>query len=484
MNDKDFDNYFAEQLKRGEMADKPLFVDKQWDFLTRQLDAYDLAKAETLTQAAIQNKPAPTPKLKNWILGSAGLLALLSVGLNGWLLGSRKSAEQPIKVTVSEQAPAQSQSFRIDTVYIEKHDTIFIQSRAQKSVSSFGNSLNRENGGFSGETISNNKTTQISPVFAPNALQSANATIEQNSSKTNSAAELSNTETQSLVKENNSQKTAQVSENQGIASLETSENIAQEKETRALNAQIKNLPLPFLANITPMNQKLKSGVLNKNAVAKSAVTPSIIPTNDPLKKRFVLGVNYGLVNYKTSWLVGQGTEVFKNIPSYVWQVRGGYKLTKNWQVGLSAAYCPLNLQIRWSEKRYHLPELQFNYQTHKHISTEFSQKMVLVSSGFKYIFAPEKRFNAQVSASYSAMRILPFEANFLLKNLATNSEEIVNLPGESLNFAHILELGGGLEYRLRPWLTLQAEGFYFTDMVRPRRTFDLLGLRTGFSVNF
>jgi hypothetical protein len=483
MNDKDFDNYFAEQLKRGEMADKPLFVDKQWDFLTRQLDAYDLAKAETLTQAAIQNKPVPAPKFKNWILGSAGLLALLSVGLNGWLLGSRRSAEQPIKVSVSEQAPAKSQDFRIDTVYIEKHDTIFIQSRAQKSVSSF----DRENGRFSSETISSNKTIQISPVFAPNALQSANATrptAEQNFSKTNNAAELSNTEIQQQVKENNPQKTVQVSENQGNAFLETSENIAQEKEIRASNAPIKDLPLPFVANIAPMNQTLKSGVLNKNAVAKSAVMPSIIPTNDPLKKRFVLGVNYGLVNYKTSWLVGQGTEVFKNIPSYVWQVRGGYKLTKNWQVGLSATYCPLNLQIRWSEKRYHLPELQFNYQTHKHISTEFSQKMVMVSSGFKYIFAPEKRFNAQVSASYSAMRILPFEANFLLKNLATNSEEIVNLPGESLNFAHILELGGGLEYRLRPWLTLQAEGFYFTDMVRPRRTFDLFGLRTGLSVNF
>ena len=96
-----------------------------------------------------------------------------------------------------------------------------------------------------------------------------------------------------------------------------------------------------------------------------------------------------------------------------------------------------------------------------------------------------KKWRPYVGAGYSAMRILPFETEFTIQNLANPALlRTATASSKSINIANLLLLNGGLEYRFTRHFVAQGEGFYNLDLNRPRKTYDLFGVRGALLFNF
>jgi outer membrane protein W len=149
-------------------------------------------------------------------------------------------------------------------------------------------------------------------------------------------------------------------------------------------------------------------------------------------------------------------------------------------------YCPVEFKIFWQDSRYNLPTPQHFYPSvDKLKSTKATQKLTQGFVGSKYMFTDgSNKWRPYIGAAYTAMKILPFEAEFEVQNTATNVVRTLKAASTGINIANLLLLDGGLEYRFNRRFVAQGEVFYNMDMNRPKKTYDLFGVRGAFLVSF
>jgi hypothetical protein len=83
------------------------------------------------------------------------------------------------------------------------------------------------------------------------------------------------------------------------------------------------------------------------------------------------------------------------------------------------------------------------------------------------------------------MRIMPFEVEYTVQNIATpTNTRTLTASSSGTNIENLLLLNGGLEYRFNRRFVLQGETFYSLELNRPQKTYDFFGVRGAFLVNF
>ncbi len=206
----------------------------------------------------------------------------------------------------------------------------------------------------------------------------------------------------------------------------------------------------------------------------------------PLTSRLFVGANGGLINYKTSWKTGQGIDVFRNEKSYQIGLKLEYALTDRLRLTAGADYCPFAFQIFWQDSRYNLPPPMRYYPSTERIkSSKAVQQLGQGAIGAKYLLTDGKnRWRPYVGAAYTAMKILPFDTEYEVQNLMSGAIWTLKEASTGVNIANLLLLNGGVEYRFNRRFVAQSEAFYNVDMNRPRKTYDLFGVRGALLVNF
>jgi Outer membrane protein beta-barrel domain len=447
MNDKDFDKIFSQKLKeeKGVLADE-----KSWETLATKLEEHD------------RNKAVGNIKTRHlaWLLP----LILLFLGVNIWSL--MKMNDTIIQIQ-----------------YVYKTDTIFIQSNnfnaLKKNIPYTGSRVKSLSKNITQATPSVSKafqdikeieryyTTDKRPVFKLKTTD----TIQE------TAAPLVGLSKNLIVLNGgNKQKTWDVKQNLIL------ENNHIENESTPKN-QTTVIPLPILNALIKQEKTVKPDIVFLNY--SMSVAPPIIESSKI--NQFYIGSSVGFINYHTLWLNRDGLEVGRNEKSYQVGAKVEYALTNKWRLTASADYCPYDFDIKWLDNRYNLPPKPSYYDptTATLNSLKGHQKLHLGSMGLKYVFTTNNRFHPYFGTSYTAMRITPYDAEYTYTHTSTGRTytKTSTLVGGA-NILNIALFNGGLEYRLQKHLALQADIFYYKDMNRIKKTYDLYGLRGAFLIAF
>ena len=497
MNDKDFDKIFGTRLREERRFKED---DNDWTRLVARLDAVSGGGLTAIT--------SDSNRFRRWLLPLIALLLLLTTGLlfgklnhldktNTALIEQMQSLKMPLHTTH-------------DTVFVTKIDTIFIERNSTqqsikttflKSKSNNFNGLNNSNksqlNNSNSQLINSNKTQ----------LNNANSNINSNSKEL-----MSIKEKELKDKINELENKLQVSENQRLAIND---------ELIKLKDKINKTPLEIELNQNELTNKLSSNLINKNdsfnliinskdALITKLMTEKAIDSvklntqikekgplsieakntikisKKPTTPRLFIGVSGGSINYKTTWKNTQNINVFRNEKSYQLGLKLEYALTDRFRLTASGDYCPIDFKIFWQDSRYNLPTPMHFYPTNEKIKSSTAlQKLAQGSIGTKYLFTDgSKRWRPYVGAAYTAMKILPFDTEYEIQNIASGAIRMHTESSTGLNIANLLLLNGGFEYRFNRRFVAQGEAFYNLDMNRPQKTYDLFGLRGAFLDNF
>ncbi len=502
MNDKDFDKLIGNRLREERQFHDD---DSDWQRLAARLD-----EATSGGNAAIATGKFDT--MKRWMLPLSALLLLTTGGLFWGKLAHLDKTNTALMQQIQTLKP-QNAVFH-DTVIITRTDTVFIERNTQGNAPKTTYSRVKTNNSSLSETVLeqkrktiNKRSIPLSTTYPPSQL-----TTSTTISTTNNAANF-NTEKQLLNKITDLENKLQVSENQRFAT-DLALKIAEEKvvqlqqEAFARTSEswedmvTKNDKLNILSGIKSDSIKLLAKLLTEKITPDSATLQSKIYKTGPLSiiasntiktsrkpstPRLFAGLGGGLINYKAMWANAQGLTIARNEQSYQAGLKLEYALTDRLRLTANGDYCPFNFEIFWQDARYNLPIPERFYPQYERVkSSKANQKLAQATIGTKYLLTDgTKKWRPYLGAGYSAMRILPFETEFMIQNL-TNPALLrtAKTSSKSINIANLLLLNGGLEYRFTRHFVAQGEGFYNLDLNRPRKTYDLFGVRGALLFNF
>ena len=497
MNDKDFDKLIGNRLREERQFHDG---DSDWQRLAARLDGASGGNAAIAT--------GKFDTMKRWILPLLALLLLTTSGLLWGKLAHLDKTNTALMQQIQTLKP-QNALFH-DTVIITRTDTVFIERNAQgnsskttysriKTSNSSGSDYNLEQ---KGKDI-NKHYTPLNTTYTPPQLMTSTTILSANN-----AANFDR-EKQLLDKIADLENKLQVSENQRLATdlaLKTAEGkvVQLQQEAFARTSEswedmvTKNDKLNALVTVQSDSIKLLTEKITldsaslKSKIDKagplSIITPNTIKTSrKPTTPRLFVGLGGGMINYKVMWINPQGLTVSRNEQSYQADLKLEYALTDRLRLTASGDYCPFNFEIFWQDARYNLPTPEHFYPQYERIkSSKAHQKLTQATIGTKYLLTDgTKKWRPYVGAGYSAMRILPFETEFTIQNLANPASlRTATASSKSINIANLLLLNGGLEYRFTRHFVAQGEGFYNLDLNRPRKTYDLFGVRGALLFNF
>jgi hypothetical protein len=499
MNDKDFDKIFGDRLREERRFRED---ENDWQRLLTRLDG-------------VVGEDAGTSKgFRRWTLPLIALLLLLTTGA---LFGKLNSLDKANTALTTDMQTLKTQFVKTqDTIFVTKTDTIFIER----------NSLNRpENNTFiKAKTPERDGGERGKYTQKGGAQNSNNSALKQskkstlapsNSSEfTNSYANAAqgNTPNEQTLKNKifELENKLQVSENQQLA-LREELGALTEKTNKISSESLINPPHLTTNLVNPQQDSLNQIIASKDALiaqlsAKKAVDSAklkaeskeipplsinaqntIKTAKKPTTSRFFVGVNTGQIYYKSIWRsVTNNIDIYRNEKSYQIGLKLEYALTDRLRLTAGGDYCPFDFKIFWQDSRYNLPAPQHFYPAvDKLKSSKATQKLTQGFVGTKYMFTDgSNRWRPYVGAAYTAMKILPFEAEFEVQNSATGVIRTLKESSTGINIANLLLLDGGLEYRFNRRFVAQGEAFYNLDMNRPKKTYDLFGVRGAFLVNF
>lgn len=444
MKDKDFDDIFSRGLNE-ELNHK--YDIEDWENLANRLNKND----DIGVGYSIASSPNSYSNSKRWLLSAIGLLLLLLLATNGWSLLKIYQAENDKKALFNEINSLKEAINKHNNINVESSaittahkDTIIIykyipynQPNNHNSTSSLPNFFNHPKA----------PTQPIGDKKAPDTIQNTTSQIRVNQP----------TSVTSLVD-------ATVSTKNNLLSL----------QPLAILPSINNIKPYWYTHSTLL--VLPSTLLTSTSIVK----PSI-------QKKFLIGFGGGLINYHTSWLSRDSVRISRNEKSYQIGLKLEYALNDHWRIMLGGDYCPFSYKVYWQDSRYNLPALP-NYFANNPTEYRFrsaatTQSLVQGYVGVKHIFSGHK-WKPYLGLAYTRMEILPFDVDFSVLKLSTNKEIPVSVKQTQISVSNIALLNGGFEYKFNSRFLGQIEGFYYRDMNKTPKTFNLFGLKGGLMVGF
>jgi hypothetical protein len=201
----------------------------------------------------------------------------------------------------------------------------------------------------------------------------------------------------------------------------------------------------------------------------------------PLKNnRFYIGLRGGSAAYKASWYNAAGIEIYKNISSYQVGSYFEYALSDQWRLIGGGDYCPFDIDIYWQNERYNLPNTTLAWGE-RFLKSSAKQKMVQGHIGAKYLLTESSRkWRPYASAAYGLLNIRPFETTHeYQKTTSPYSVRTETVASKGLTVANFLIGAGGIEYRWTQNLFMNVEAYYYKDLNKPLKAYDIFGLRGG-----
>lgn len=443
MKDKDFDDIFSRGLNE-ELNHK--YDIEDWEKLSDRLNKND----DKGVGYSIASSPNNGSSSKGWLLSAIGLLLLLLLATNSWSLFKIYQAENDKKALFNEinalkEAINKHNSINeLSNITTVHKDTIIVYKYIPYNQSKY-----RNNTSLFPKSFDYNKASI--PIEDKKATNPVNNNIDTifhiTTPKSLSLVPLSDTILS--YKSNNT--------NQPVAILPS----------------INTKPYWY----THLTLLVLPSTLQ---TSKSIVKPSI-------EKKFLIGFGGGLINYHTSWLSRDSVRISRNEKSYQIGLKLEYALNDHWRIMLGGDYCPFSYKVYWQDSRYNLPALP-NYFANNPTEYRFrsaatTQSLVQGYVGVKHVFSGHK-WKPYLGLAYTRMEILPFEVDFSVLKLSTNKEIPVSVKQTQISVSNIALLNGGFEYKINSRLSGQIEGFYYRDMNKSPKTFNLFGLKGGLMIGF
>jgi Outer membrane protein beta-barrel domain len=460
MKDKDFDDIFSKGLSSEQ---KQNYDERLWEKLAERLDEHENKGGALLSENSIASKS----KLLPWV----GLLLLLLLGANTWFLFKMNQSDdgktQLLKEIKDLKDIIEKQNKQTKSENIIIRDTVIIYKYLPSTIS--GNSKNTfERSNFSQKVALSENSKPITNIKAD-----FNTEIKENVPKSDFNPE-------KLIDKNYNQN--QLNNN----SSNSINGNTLEKATPLISNEKKSAfeitsPIQTINALPHWYMKQTLMVLPKQSSQNNIITPP------QYNKRFWIGLNGGLINYHTSWFSKDNVAISRNEKSYQVGLKMEYSLNNNWRIMVGGDYCPFNFKIFWQDNRYNLPAqpdyFANNPNEYKLKYSQASQSLVQGYAGMKYVFSGTK-WRPYLGIAYTQMEILPFETEYSFIKVSTNKEIIQTVKQNQISVSNIAMLNGGFEYKIGPRLTAQAEGFYYKDINKVKKTYDLFGLRGSLLIGF
>ena len=459
MKDKDFDDIFSKGLS-GEQ--KQVYDDRLWEKLAERLDEHENKGGALFSESGKASRSTLLP----WV----GLLLLLLLGANTWFLFKMNQSDdgktQLLKELNDLKAIIEKQNKQTKSENIIKKDTIIIYKYLPTTSGNSKNAFERPN---ISQSVTANQNSKSLTVIKSDL-----------NTGTKGSVPLSNFKSEKFVGNNYNQN--QLNKNpsssiNGKTIEETSHLILNEKRP-----SFESTPLIQTINALPhwyFKQTLL--VLPQQSNQNNIIIPP------QYKKRFWVGLNGGLINYHTSWFSKDNVAISRNEKSYQVGLKMEYALTDHWRIMAGGDYCPFNFKIFWQDNRYNLPAIPTyfanNPNEYKLKYSQASQSLIQGYAGMKYVFSGTK-WRPYLGVAYTQMEIMPFDTEYSFLKVSTNKEIVQTIKQNQVSVSNIAMLNGGFEYKIGPKLTAQAEGFYYKDINKVKKTYDLFGLRGSLLIGF
>ena len=484
MNDKAFDKHFREEL--NEEIKYP-FDDKLWDNLSQRLDDHN--KGSSVLGSTLLPKAGSGFRNLYWLAP----LFLLLLGTNAWYMWNAHNAQQDNEHLKGEMQSLKTILEKRDTVVktqiIYKTDTLYIDRKildSEKKISNTNkpNFLDAERG----PSVPKVFGMSLDSIFL--TQKSSKTPFESITNKINPASIPTENPKTDLL--NPFQKPTQSIDNQLIKNNENSNTNKQNDIVALDNKEETKAEIGYksVANKIAATDKLPllmSSVLALPTVQKQNILSALneMPIQKPVPfKRFYVGLTGSWLNYQTAWVNAAGIEVFRNEKGYQVGLRMEYAFNENWRLMLGSDYCPFDVNISWKDKRYNLPDIPQAYQaSHKMKSVEAREPLLNGFVGAKYVF---NGLGAKpyLGLAYSAMKILPYVATYHMQNLWTQADADVEVSHSGQTISNLMMLTGGYEFKLGGRFVAQTEAFYYKDLNKEQKMFDLFGVRATVLARF
>jgi hypothetical protein len=503
MNDKDFDKIFGERLREERRFRED---ESDWQRLLARLDG--VLGGDTGVSLGTSKG------FRRWILPLIALLLLLTTGV---FFGKLKGLDKANTAMMSDMQILKTQFVKTqDTIFVTKTDTVFIERNSvnQPENNTFIKAKTpQRDGGERGKHTQIGGTQNSNNSILKQSKQSTSASPNNSEFTSNYSNEKQGeTPNEQALKSKifELENKLQVSENQQLALREEMRTLT-EKTNKTSSESLINPPYLTTNLVNSQQDSLSQIIASKDALiaqlsakktldsaklkAESKEVPplsinaqnTIKTAKKPATSRFFVGVNAGQIYYKSIWRsVANNIDIYRNEKSYQVGLKLEYALTDRLRLTAGGDYCPFDFKIFWQDSRYNLPAPQHFYPAvDKLKSSKATQKLTQGFVGTKYMFTEgTNRWRPYIGAAYTAMKILPFEAEFEVQNTATSVIRTLKASSTGITIANLLLLDGGLEYRFNRRFVAQGEAFYNLDMNRPKKTYDLFGVRGAFLVNF
>ncbi len=453
MSDKEFDKIFGDKLRKERSFSS---VDKDWEQLSSKLEVNSQTK---------ENNKRRRGATWLWLL----LLPFLSLFL--WQINALKNQNKQLAQQLTEMQ-SQLNAYKLERVMplqqVTNTDTIIIYKYLPTAKNNNNLSFNKKNISKIPPSVSNDFSTKLKPISEKSNVLSISKNV----------ANLDTIIPKSMVDE---RKIAELLEKLTVLEKQMADlkQALSDNKANAVN----------LVDCTTRQDSLAKQLMATRTLVDSLKKPPLsIETQKSNKimknNRLFIGLQGGEISYKTTWKNSVGIDVYRNIESYQAGLKFEYALTEQLRLTVEGNYCPFSFTNYWYDSRYNLPALQYDYQKEKFLKAESKQSLLQGNIGVKYFFTEgSAKWRPFVSAAYTLMRIKPFETKFTYQSLlgTTNREQVV--ASEAVNVPNLILLSGGIEYRFSKYWVAQAEAFYYKDINKTHKTFDLFGLRAAVLLN-
>jgi hypothetical protein len=444
MNDKEFDKEFSKKLSE----EQPFpFDEREWEKLSDRLDAHDRLKVSNENFG----------RKWRWLLP----VLLLLLGGNIWFLTQMNRFQKQNSALVEQLSDIKSILKQHDTIVKKEiqyvHDTTIIYKYLP--------------------AVNYDKIAQ-----PPSYSEIKGQEVPVNHVGLNNLIQ----NTESLQKNESSN---------------NSNNLLQE-EINGLRQQINDLTILLektQANAIDLNKiKNEKDSLNKALAqiieaskkeeAKKKEEAPIVQNQEKNAKsnRFFIGINGGLLYYKSKWLNKDNIEISRDEQSWQAGIKAEYALNDRWRLMAGGDYCPYDIRVNWVDSRYNLADVPLDMYPANKFAHKYSaahQKYIQGFVGLKHLFSG-KKWRPYIGIAHTTMKILPFETEFSFQYLLSTNGYIVKkqTPGKTIN--NLWMLNGGWEWHLTRHIYFLTEGYYYKDMHKNKKTFDQYGLRGAIMVGF
>lgn len=479
MNDRDFDKHFSKRLNEDVQH---TFDDTLWGKLSKRLDENDESSAPIGMVTG-----ANSARYLYWL----SPLLLLLLATNAWYMWqvnkTQRNNEQMVGEIRSLKTLLQKRDTIIQSKIIYKTDTVYIDKKPAQSakMGSTGSKIENDNTPFRrnshGAVLGSRKSVKKA-VSVSRSLSSAPFLLNKSTllSISPSNQKISQDVDNQLFTDNNLIN-KNISENNPL----TDNTTKKVEETSPFKSDIdrNNLteisPLPL---IIPQIELPKLPENDKRELTRSLKSMPII--KPAALKHWLVGLSGSWLNYQTAWTTNAGVEVFKTENSYQVGLRIEYAFNDNWRLMMGSDYCPFNFDITWNDDRYNLPTIPDDVLVnHKMKSVKASEPLLNVFVGGKYVFKGN-RARPYLGLAYSTMKILPYEAHYRLQNKTTWEETDRLEPHSGATISNLMMLTGGYEFKLGNRFVGQTEAYFYKDLNKIKKMFDLFGVRATVLMRF